>query len=256
MAATTATVIKVVAHAADALHNATSKDKEQDSGLLIKAICFAIALIALIMALVITILTAPFEWEDPTLSQFQQEYTNLLNTDTTDGVVYSDSEIHLMVDYLDISESRKEILRQGLSLVGRVSYFWGGKSSAVGWDDRWGQLRQVTAAGSKSTGTIIPFGLDCTGYLDWIFLNAGVDTYPALYGYDWGEHITADELIPGDRVFVSDNSANGICHVGLYFGTDVSGDRLYLHCSGSSGVVLNSYSGFDLYARMYIGGEE
>ena len=27
-----------------------------------------------------------------------------------------------------------------LSLVGKVNYFWGGKSSAIGWDPRWGTL--------------------------------------------------------------------------------------------------------------------
>ena len=31
-------------------------------------------------------------------------------------------------------------------MVGKVNYFWGGKSRAIGWDSRWGQLTKVWAA--------------------------------------------------------------------------------------------------------------
>lgn len=107
------------------------------------------------------------------------------------GVTYTKSEIRYLIDPITLDDQRKEILRQALSLVGRVSYFWGGKSTALGWDEHWGQLKQVTASGSSTTGKIIPYGLDCTGYVDWVMLNAGVDTYSSLYAYDWGEHISS-----------------------------------------------------------------
>ena len=32
----------------------------------------------------------------------------------------------------------------------------------MGWNDTWGTLRQVTAAGSSTTGTYRPYGLDCS----------------------------------------------------------------------------------------------
>ena len=53
----------------------------------------------------------------------------------------------------DLSPEREAVVRAACSLVGKVNYFWGGKSLVIGWDVRWGELRQVTAAGSSTTGT-------------------------------------------------------------------------------------------------------
>ena len=63
----------------------------------------------------------------------------------------------------DLSPEREAVVRTACSLVGKVNYFWGGKSLVLGWDSRWGELRQVTAAGSSTTGTYRPYGLDCSG---------------------------------------------------------------------------------------------
>ncbi len=62
-----------------------------------------------------------------------------------------------------LSPEREAVVRAACSLVGKVNYFWGGKSLVIGWDVRWGELRQVTAAGSSTTGTYRPYGLDCSG---------------------------------------------------------------------------------------------
>lgn len=63
----------------------------------------------------------------------------------------------------DLSPEREAVVRTACSLVGKVNYFWGGKSLVIGWDARWGELRQVTAAGNSTTGTYRPYGLDCSG---------------------------------------------------------------------------------------------
>ena len=63
----------------------------------------------------------------------------------------------------DLSPERRAVLETACRLVGKVNYFWGGKSLVLGWDDRWGTLRQVTAAGSSTTGTYRPYGMDCSG---------------------------------------------------------------------------------------------
>ena len=63
----------------------------------------------------------------------------------------------------DLSPEREAVVRTACSLVGKVNYFWGGKSLVLGWDSRWGELRLVTAAGSSTTGTYRPYGLDCSG---------------------------------------------------------------------------------------------
>ena len=38
----------------------------------------------------------------------------------------------------DLDLERKAVVETAVQLVGRVSYFWGGKSLTLGWDDRWG----------------------------------------------------------------------------------------------------------------------
>ena len=58
----------------------------------------------------------------------------------------------------DLSPERKAVVRHALSLVGKVNYFWGGKSLVLGWDSRWGQLTQVWAAGSQTTEPTGPMG--------------------------------------------------------------------------------------------------
>lgn len=66
---------------------------------------------------------------------------------------------------------RKAVVKMAYSLLGKVNYFWGGKSSAIGWDKRWGTSVKVTSPGSRTTGTVHPYGLDCSGFVDWVFNN-------------------------------------------------------------------------------------
>ena len=40
----------------------------------------------------------------------------------------------------DLSPEREAVVRTACSLVGKVNYFWGGKSLVIGWDVRWGEL--------------------------------------------------------------------------------------------------------------------
>ncbi len=56
----------------------------------------------------------------------------------------------------DISPERKVVIKAACSLVGKVNYFWGGKSLTIGWDSRWGTLQKVTADESPTTGTYRP----------------------------------------------------------------------------------------------------
>ncbi|SNT11506.1 hypothetical protein SAMN05446037_104129 [Anaerovirgula multivorans] len=76
-------------------------------------------------------------------------------------MLLSAEEITKIRSYLpnDFKLDRGEIVSVAESIVGKVPYFWGGKSLAQGWDSRWGTQMEVTSAGSKSTGTTRPFGL-------------------------------------------------------------------------------------------------
>ena len=79
------------------------------------------------------------------------------------SVPLTDAELIAFVNSLSCNDTRKHIVTTALSLVGKVPYFWGGKSEA-GWNDEWNTPKLVTAAGSSSTGTIRPYGLDCSGF--------------------------------------------------------------------------------------------
>jgi len=149
----------------------------------------------------------------------------------------------------DVSAQRKAVVEKAYSLLGKVNYFWGGKSSAIGWDSRWGTPTRVTAPGSRSTGTVRPYGLDCSGFVDWVFNNS----LGYVIGHGGGaasQHgyckpISWSEALPGDLVFYPGDS-----HVGIFVGKDESGSPLIIHCASSqNNVVLTGLQGFTSIGR-------
>lgn len=150
-----------------------------------------------------------------------------------------------------LSPEREAVVRTACSLVGKVNYFWGGKSLVIGWDVRWGELRQVTAAGSSTTGTYRPYGTDCSGFVDWVFYNATGGGYIIGHGggataqHSYCTDISWADAQPGDLVFYPDNS-----HVGIVGGRDANGELLIIHCaSGYNNVVVTGLEGFTSISR-------
>ena len=157
----------------------------------------------------------------------------------------------------DVSETRKAVVRQALTLVGKVNYFWGGKSLVIGWDERWGQPTEVWAAGSPSTGTIRPYGLDCSGFVDWVFYNVSGGSYVLGHGggvatqHVYCQDIPWEQAQPGDLIFYPDDS-----HAGIVGGWDNAGNMMVIHCaSGMNNVVITGSSGFATVGRPYYYGE-
>ena len=156
-----------------------------------------------------------------------------------------------------IRDRREAVIRHALTLVGKVNYFWGGKSLVLGWDSRWGTTMQVTAAGSSTTGTYRPYGLDCSGFVDWVFYNATGGEYIIGHGggaasqHSYCTPILWSEAQPGDLVFYPGDS-----HVGIVGGRDESGNLLIIHCaSGANNVVITGLQGFTSIGRpVYFGG--
>ena len=151
----------------------------------------------------------------------------------------------------DLSMERRMVVTYALALVDKVDYFWGGKSLVVGWDDRWGELTEVTAAGSDSTGTEQPYGLDCSGFVDWAFYNASGGRYIIGQGGGAAEQhgncvdIEWDEVQLGDLLFHPEDE-----HVGIAAGRDWLGRLLVVHCaSGTGGVAISHRTGFETAAR-------
>ena len=151
----------------------------------------------------------------------------------------------------DLSPEREAVVRTACSLVGKVNYFWGGKSLVIGWDARWGELRQVTAAGSSTTGTYRPYGLDCSGFVDWVFYNATGGDYiighggGAMMQHTYCTPILWEDAQPGDLVFYPEDN-----HVGMVGGWDEDGNILIIHCaSGYNNVVITGKEGFTSVGR-------
>lgn len=137
----------------------------------------------------------------------------------------------------DLAPERRAVVEAACQLVGKVTYFWGGKSLALGWDDRWGTLQKVWAEGHRTTGTYQAYGLDCSGFVDWAFYNASNGAYYPGHGggtYMQRSHCTPvswTEAQPGDLVFTAD-----VGHVGIVGGRDEAGNLLIVHCFNSVGI--------------------
>ena len=166
----------------------------------------------------------------PEYAQMLSELIGAMDV-TGNNVEISDAALRDILDNLPeaVSERRKATVKTAFSLVGKVSYFWGGKSSAIGWDSRWGTPKKVTATGSNTTGMTIPYGLDCSGFVDWVFNN----TFGVVVGhgggarsqYSYCRKISWAEAQPGDLVFYPD-----LGHVGIVAGYDGDGNVLIVHC--------------------------
>ena len=152
----------------------------------------------------------------------------------------------------DVSEARRQVVETASQLIGQVHYFWGGKSLVLGWDARWGTPTRVWAAGSPSTGTIRPYGLDCSGFVDWVFYNVSGGTYVIGHGggasaqHSYCTTIPWSEAQPGDLVFYPGDS-----HVGIVAGFDEAGNVMIIHCASGTqnGVYLTYRQGFSTAAK-------
>lgn len=166
-------------------------------------------------------------------------------------VTITDGDLQKLLDKLpeDLSPQRRAVITNAFSLVGKVHYFWGGKSQTIGWDNRWGTITKVTAADSRTTGTSRPFGLDCSGFVDWVFINTVGDNVGqgggAASQYHNSQPITWTEALPGDLVFYPD-----LGHVGIICGKDDNGSLLVVHCASSqNNVVVTGLNGFTKIRR-------
>ena len=150
----------------------------------------------------------------------------------------------------DLSPEREAVVRTACSLVGKVNYFWGGKSLTIGWDARWGELRQVTAAGNSTTEHTGPTGWIARDLLIGYFITpqmaatslATVEELPCSTAIVL---ISDGRRSAGDLVFYPDNS-----HVGIVGGRDANGELLIIHCaSGYNNVVITGKEGFASIGR-------
>lgn len=151
----------------------------------------------------------------------------------------------------DLSAERRQVVLTAYQLLGKVHYFWGGKSLIIGWDSRWGMPMEVTAEGSSTTGTVRSFGLDCSGMVDWVFYNQSGGQYVIGHGggataqHSYCTPIAWSDAQPGDLAFYPGDS-----HVGIVCGFDSGGNIMIIHCaSGANNVVVTGKIGFTSIGR-------
>ncbi|MBR2518822.1 MAG: C40 family peptidase [Selenomonadaceae bacterium] len=96
-------------------------------------------------------------------------------------------------------------------------------------------------------GGTTPYGFDCSGYVQYVFANAGVSLpRTADVQYEEGTPISIAELVPGYLVFFT-TYTYGASHVGIYVG-----DSNFIHASSSRGVTISSLNE-SYYSTHYIG---
>lgn len=156
------------------------------------------------------------------------------------------------------STDRQTVVDAALSIVGEVKYFWGGKSEVIGKDPLWGEPMLVDSDGSETSGTFQPFGLDCSGYVSWCFLQCGIgfDRMKQEVGNgtsnQWRktDSVAWDDLLPGDLVFQHIPGEGDGNHVGIVVGFAEDGEPLIAHCAYSKGgVVVTGRGDIFSYAR-------
>ena len=113
------------------------------------------------------------------------------------------------------------------------------------------RLENNTQAMEDALKTVLNYGMDCSGYVDWVFYNATGGEYIIGHGggasaqHSYCNAISWDEALPGDLVFYPGDS-----HVGIVGGRDENGNLLIIHCaSGANNVVITSADGFTSIGR-------
>lgn len=164
-------------------------------------------------------------------------FLNIMN----DSIITDEQRelIRSLVEESDISPQIKTVLTVACSLIGKVPYEWGGKAGHPGYDPSWWSI---------DDSTNIQKGLDCSGFVQWVFMTAGyshdvtdnmISTTSILHSFDT---ITKNELRPGDIGLL--NTGEGMTnHTGIYLG-----DGYWIHCSsGKKTVAIDQTDMFTIY---------
>ena len=129
-----------------------------------------------------------------------------------------------------VKATRNELVEKAKSLVNRVPYFWGGKYSKIGENPEWKTQKTVTSSGSRTTNMKIAYGLDCSGFVDWVYYQFGYTGFSGKNSAGQNSHIKSiseSELKPGDIGYE-------IGHIGIY-----AGDGYWVHAVGNKTAILN-----------------
>ena len=117
---------------------------------------------------------------------------------------------------------------------------------------------EVQSGGSSTTGEMRPYGLDCSGFVAWCFLQQGLtnEELESQVGlgtwaqWENSEEISWKELRVGDIVFQNAYPTNKGNHVGVCIGFNEKGKPVFAHCAlGFDNVVVTPAGDVFHYAR-------
>ncbi|NCB29912.1 MAG: hypothetical protein EOM66_00715 [Clostridia bacterium] len=200
--------------------------------------------------------------------EFLKVFASLTGDTSFDDMSAEDEEAIRASLPKGLDVQRESIVMTACSLVDKVSYFWGGKYNEVGWNPLWGIPKRVSSEGSKTTGKVRNYGLDCSGFVTWTFINAAGDpSVAAAIGEgsanQWAKSKSLgwDEAEPGDLAFLAKPGSVEINHVGIVAYKTEDGQYMIVHSSSkANGVVVTEAvsSGFRYFRRpaLYLDGEE
>jgi hypothetical protein len=198
--------------------------------------------------------------------EFQRTFASLTGNHAFESA--SEAEIEEALSSLgDLEAERVTVVETAYSLVGRISYLYGGKFNALGWNSKWGMPQNVTVTdenGEKATKSKI-CGLDCSGYVSWVFINAMgapsvIDAIGNGTSNQWSHSkpISWDEGRPGDLAFYAVPGEKEYNHVGIIVSVDDDGSYLVAHCSSKkNGVIVTEAwsTGFRYLRRPFLYGD-
>ena len=78
----------------------------------------------------------------------------------------------------DLSDTRRELIRYALSSVGKIPYHWGGKASRPDYNGN----NFGTLVPADTEGRILK-GLDCSGWINWVYWSVTAVSYTHLDVY-------------------------------------------------------------------------
>ena len=200
--------------------------------------------------------------------EFLKVFASLTGDTSFDDMSAEDEESIRATLPAGLDVQRESIVLTAVSLVDKLTYFWGGKYNEIGWNPTWGIPRRVTSEGSVTTGKVRNYGLDCSGFVTWSFINAIGDTAVVSAigegsANQWAKSKSLgwDEGQPGDLAFRAKPGSVDINHVGIIAYKTEDGQYMIVHSSSkANGVVLTEAlsSGFRYLRRpaLYAEAEE
>lgn len=165
-------------------------------------------------------------------------------------------EAKTILDNLTATQNQKYIINIALSGVGRIPYYWGGRSPA-GWDNDWGKPRENSS--NPSGVPDIYNGLDCSGFVQWTYNTAYYETptpnplangstHQMIYTYISPLNpnfilVDKNELQPGDvGVYAG--------HTAIFLKYDENNRPVYIHeAGGKKGCEISGNKDFSYYIR-------